>query len=621
MFKFLRKYNKLILAVGGTLLMIVFLIPQAIQGLSQRAALDTATQASIGSDQIPARELRMAQNELQAIDRLQIPLAQELDISDPWHWYLLVREADQAGCIGSVSLSQDEALQLRQATGLPHSDVEQLYARINGVGRMLQLYQTSGQFSDQRLRQRAAALFGAVGAKTVIIEARSDDVSYSPSAAEIEAQFEAYKDIDRDDAEARFGYRLPDRVKLETLSIPAESIRTSIEDSDALSGIALRKHWRKNSSNPVFPAQPATPTADIPDVIRADLLDTLTAEKAAEIERYATGQLRQRVRALSSDDAGYYRVGEDWPDRRLALPELAVAIQSRFGVALPTYVSGSNWLELGDLDDIDGIGDAVSNNYPPTPRRLRELVSVSRELAGSTIIPVQEGVAGPALRGTDNSVYLFRVTDIDPARAATNVDEVRDDVVADLRRLRNFETLRDLTAELRDEAVRSGLLGVAIANDTVVQPPSSFTRFDQLATFFRNQAEPDRTPSPVPTDLPVVGSDDTVVSQIVDFGLQLPGDAAIEDLDAADRVFAFASDKRLAIVVGRVDQVTPVTETSYKSLADQARNVIVTEELGLSVMDAFGFDALQARHDFTILRTTDEDAETTDDATQTAAAE
>ena len=31
MFKFLRKYDKWILAVGGTLLMITFLVPQAIQ--------------------------------------------------------------------------------------------------------------------------------------------------------------------------------------------------------------------------------------------------------------------------------------------------------------------------------------------------------------------------------------------------------------------------------------------------------------------------------------------------------------------------------------------------------------------------------------------------------------
>ncbi len=38
MFKFLRKYNKYILAVGGTLLLITFLIPTAITGLAQRSA-------------------------------------------------------------------------------------------------------------------------------------------------------------------------------------------------------------------------------------------------------------------------------------------------------------------------------------------------------------------------------------------------------------------------------------------------------------------------------------------------------------------------------------------------------------------------------------------------------
>ena len=39
MFKFLRKYNKWILAVGGTLLMIVFLIPQAFTSLSGETSL------------------------------------------------------------------------------------------------------------------------------------------------------------------------------------------------------------------------------------------------------------------------------------------------------------------------------------------------------------------------------------------------------------------------------------------------------------------------------------------------------------------------------------------------------------------------------------------------------
>ena len=49
MLKFFRKYNKWILAVGGTLLMITFLIPQAIQGLSQAGAIRTAKWATYTS--------------------------------------------------------------------------------------------------------------------------------------------------------------------------------------------------------------------------------------------------------------------------------------------------------------------------------------------------------------------------------------------------------------------------------------------------------------------------------------------------------------------------------------------------------------------------------------------
>ena len=49
MFQFLRKYDKWILAVGGTLLMITFLVPQAIQGLSEYSAQTGATWATVGA--------------------------------------------------------------------------------------------------------------------------------------------------------------------------------------------------------------------------------------------------------------------------------------------------------------------------------------------------------------------------------------------------------------------------------------------------------------------------------------------------------------------------------------------------------------------------------------------
>ena len=50
MFKFLRKYNKYILAVGGTLLLITFLIPFAFTNLLQGVGRGGATWATINDD-------------------------------------------------------------------------------------------------------------------------------------------------------------------------------------------------------------------------------------------------------------------------------------------------------------------------------------------------------------------------------------------------------------------------------------------------------------------------------------------------------------------------------------------------------------------------------------------
>ena len=59
MFKFLRKYNKWILAFGGTVLMIAFLVPEAISRLSQQAAQGGAGWATV--DNLP---------DLEAIERI-----------------------------------------------------------------------------------------------------------------------------------------------------------------------------------------------------------------------------------------------------------------------------------------------------------------------------------------------------------------------------------------------------------------------------------------------------------------------------------------------------------------------------------------------------------------------
>ncbi|MHC5003876.1 MAG: hypothetical protein ACYTJ0_12210, partial [Planctomycetota bacterium] len=96
MFKFLRKYNKWILAVGGTLLMIVFLIPQAFTSLSRGAGTLKATLATVGPDggeEVTFAEFSQIQQEVTVMRDVGLQVVQLGRIQDPCHWYLLTREA------------------------------------------------------------------------------------------------------------------------------------------------------------------------------------------------------------------------------------------------------------------------------------------------------------------------------------------------------------------------------------------------------------------------------------------------------------------------------------------------------------------------------------------------
>ena len=103
MFKFLRKYSSWILAVGGTLLMITFLAPQAITGLSEYSAVTGGTWATVGKDgtKITIGDFDLIQRQTRLIDELgpQSPLNQIGVGKNPGHWYLLSREARAAGLV------------------------------------------------------------------------------------------------------------------------------------------------------------------------------------------------------------------------------------------------------------------------------------------------------------------------------------------------------------------------------------------------------------------------------------------------------------------------------------------------------------------------------------------
>ncbi|MEO1716034.1 MAG: hypothetical protein AAFR76_02885, partial [Planctomycetota bacterium] len=152
MLKFLRKYNKIILVIGGSLLMVAFLAPQAIQ---QIGTLQNRTVARMDGREIKERELFDAANELRALNALGgtggtanalLNLEQATSSDADLHWYLLSKEAEAGGFVGS-----DE-----DGRGYYLSIAEQIAVLVIRSSREYQQFaqQAGQQFADQFILAR-----------------------------------------------------------------------------------------------------------------------------------------------------------------------------------------------------------------------------------------------------------------------------------------------------------------------------------------------------------------------------------------------------------------------------------------------------------------------------------
>lgn len=596
MFKFLRKYNKYILAVGGTLLLITFLIPFAFTQLLPALGRG-GTWATVGDDhpqKISTNELSRIQRELQLIQNLgPIPALDTIDT--PQYWYLLVREADEAGLIGPANLfanTEQMASQLAilsAATGESPSFIRETLARIQGVQRLVQLYADVGKYSDRRLRQRARRMFHMVSASTVVIEASAPDDPIEFTDRQLQEQLDAYADVVPGEGEKGFGYRLPDRAKIEWLEVPADQVRAMVEQSGDLNPVALRKHWKRNEDRLGTP----DPASAVPEAVREDLLSTLTEKRLEQIAKFANDQLRLSRRGLSQR-AGYLELPDDW--QGLDLKELALRIQAEFGVSLPRYQAvGNRWLTAEDLAELPDVGLAATDKFGTTPMALPELVMSARELSGSSTITLQEGVAGPPLRGEDGSIFLFRIVDTDGSRPPDSIDEVRDELVADLNRLAHFERLEADVERIRQDAIDEGLLAVAVRYGTTVNAPTGISLG-------------------LGANLPTIGPDEEAVAQIIDHAMALPMDVPLRDLPEEDRILVIPVPEKLSILVVNLTDQSPLTTESFAFYMqnDIIQRRLFAEEFGTGepIDEAFSYEALAKRHKFKLNRSTDKpDAE------------
>ena len=617
MLKFLRLYQGWILAIFGTFLVITFLLPQAIQGLFQNAATTGGDWATVGDGEVVSTgKLLELQKELRILQLVGNPILNSLGADkDAAYWYLLTREAEQAGMVGGAgvgrtfvgelsrqlgAVSETELVARFMGTaGVNEQTALETIAKISGVSLLSVQFQTAARYSDERLKQAASKIGLAVDADLVILDASSqltDLETGLPSDDALEEQFESHRSELAGTGASGFGYRLPDRARIEWLTIDKAALETSIEERTNFDNIEMRKAFIKSPERfgALVMGGGAPPRfEDYEESVRSILTKELVDLRMNEISKFLNDQVQLPRRGVKQNGL-HYSLPADWNERRVEFNDLADALGQEFGIDAPTVNSTDSLLTARELDGLNGIGIAQSTKFGQRPTSVSSYVMAAKEFGGNELIPSQANVAGPVFTDVARNMYLVRLIDTDPERDPSSLAEVRDLVMTDSESRARFSALEARIPELEADAAANGMQSVA-------------DRFGATVSFQANIAEANpqflRFGQKVSTRVASLRDSTTLVERVLEKAASLDFMTLTTDIPKEKRTFFVADEESLAVIGVQITSVKPLTEESWEELAasDTMIRVLANDETALDFTKTFSFEELKSRHDFKLL--------------------
>ncbi len=525
MLKLIRKYQLIILAVGGSLLMVVFLFQPILGKLSPDPRKATVGKLADGT-KFSGFDFQYASSDL-AILKVVAPILLLPDGSGglgieqgtgdtaELHWLLLSKQAQDAGLVGDSlegqswipELAQRNALfQLQQQvqqgaiqfnsqfefqqaiatlapqyegpiqrnialaagrTGATEADVYRTLAKARGIDRLYRLFKTLPAYSDLGLMHAAKDRFDTVAVDAALIKGESFIQSIPvPSDAELQAFFDEYKDQSPSDNDLLIGYTQPSRVKLGWLALNKQIIQSTME----IDRVELRKTWTLDRKLPEdqrkYPGDFAGERANIEAAYRE--------QRAFNILFEADKIIRAKVLATTQGlhkEGNYYELPEDWDSKRPKLEDLAQAVvtglQEQLNVTIPlptVQMHTDRWLTNQDIAFLPGFGGAT---FRIGSRELRTpaLPIINDTEESSELLTVQEmlPIVDPAAEDQAGNRYYAILYAINPAGPADSIEDAGyDRVLRDYRTVKAYEMLNENLSDLLAQAESSNDLSAAI---------------------------------------------------------------------------------------------------------------------------------------------------------------
>jgi hypothetical protein len=489
MMKWLRKNNKMLLAVFMAFLMVVFVGGSALQNLlTPDPTSRERYESNLGP--ISGADLRQAKFYTDILESRRQPWRAPfgplpgVEPLERIHWILLTREAEKLGFAPSTvyiesllrsqgvleDVERNARLQRIQPKHFFHAIAQYMMIREAAITIAF-----ANRPSEAAIRNAAEAALDKVRIEAVVIPATAfldEDMQFTEQ--ELAEHVDKYRDKEPEGG-LQFGYRVPPSVRVEYVRIDRDDIATNLRVGESTLEREAREYYASNRTTDALFRRPAPEQVEGPPDENAPKSEYFTWEEAESIAKnivrnrladqaaktIANYVLQQMIDpwAYSKRGADGYREKPKGVDAPGYLKEIVENIPGKIAYRDAVSLSTTGFFTAAKATTVPEIGPA----RVPTQTRFLNLGSLAFKCQGVAELPKKGDTADYValyepcryvMRNTaDGDLFVFRVIDTREAHPAESVDEVREEAERDLRLLRGYETAlskgRQLMARVR----------------------------------------------------------------------------------------------------------------------------------------------------------------------------
>ncbi len=593
--KLFRRHSRTLLMVFMALLLVAFLIPQQIQGCSERQQLKAMKRGEVAGRAISTAELYVVRSEMVLLTTygLRPPVSVET-VDGPLDYYLLCEQARNLGLrVGRDEvrawLQQNEYTdpvlrRMQTSSRRSYDEIYDIVGRFLAVSRLIGVESTAVYDSLPRQElafrdttQEAATQLAVIDSRAFVYQVPD------PAPEQLQAFFDECKgrQTAHTEEQLQFGYRLPDRVQVEYLTVDPKKVEQKVK----IKGKDVRQFFDDNAHRYTKPDPAATqPTQGPPPKV------TMSFEEAQELVRADLREARAIEAAQSLINDIYVEAHRPWStasrggDGFVLKPEDEIASFEE----LKKQFSTNHEVEYGRTELIDqaayaqsalgkaGLGEGQQRVLAATLAfRVQGLIEKDPN-DGLPIVSLMEPAPVMLTRDRDlrtqrarpYQAYLFRVVQVAPSAPPDSIDPIREQLVKDWR-LVQAHALARVEAD-RLAAIARGL-GLIAAVEQAADLKATLTGAEHLAT--QPADAPLIKPEYVQKLQPYSPQKLTRGARFVELLGSAPGvpkaifalgDTPTTDTSPAHRVAVIPAANQFKWVVGELEEIKPIYEGAFE---------------------------------------------------------